>query len=363
MYPIRVQPEIRTRFANQFALRGFPIYMLLKEYSMLLSFERTIACWVLAIAIFAGFFVPGLSELFKPYTSLSLFLLIVTSLLPMGRMEVDEVFTLDSRVWQIALWQLLVLPAIIVAAAHLVRVDSTITILMVSTASAGSLFASPTFAELLQVNKKLALQCMVLSTFLMPLSYFIFFTLVLHANINLDLSHYIYGCMIFLVAPLGLFLIYMGFAQGIRAKLADTIEGISRRSTIVALVIFGIGIVGPARDLLYADTSRFILYLVIISALGIGMAYLTAVVMFRQGINDALTASIVSGFRNVGLGFVLLSGVADIHAAQYVGISQIPIFLAPLVLSLLTRNQRDAFRGRPNIAGDNVFAQNIAVQA
>ena len=40
------------------------------------------------------------------------------------------------------------------------------------------------------------------------------------------------------------------------------------------------------------------------------MAYLTAIVMFRQGISDSLTASIVSGFRNVGLGFVLLSGMA-----------------------------------------------------
>jgi predicted Na+-dependent transporter len=334
----------------------------MKEFGMLLSFERTIACWVLAAAIFAGFFIPGLSELFRPFTSLSLFLLILTSLLPMGRMEVDEVFTLDSRVWQIAIWQLLVLPAIIVAAAHLVRVDATITILLVSTASAGSLFASPTFAELLQVNKKLALQCMVLSTFLMPLSYFVFFTLVLHANIDLDLAHYVNGCMIFLVAPLGLFLIYMGLAQGIRTRIADTIEGISRRSTILALVIFGIGIVGPARDLLYADTSRFFLYLLIISALGIGMAYLTAVVMFRQGINDALTASIVSGFRNVGLGFVLLSGVADIHTAQYVGISQIPIFLAPLLLSLLTRKQREAFQGATEEQTSALFFKNVAVQ-
>jgi predicted Na+-dependent transporter len=339
-----------------------PFFVLVKEFGMLLSFERTIACWVLAGAIFAGFFIPGLSELFKPFTSLSLFLLIVTSLLPMGRMEVNEVFTLDPRVWQIAIWQLLVLPAIIVAAAHLVRVDGTITILLVSTASAGSLFASPTFAELLQVNKKLALQCMVLSTFLMPLSYFVFFTLVLHANIDLDLVRYVNGCMIFLVAPLGLFLVYMGFAQAIRTRIADTIEGISRRSTILALVVFGIGIVGPARDLLHADTSRFFLYLFIISALGIGMAYLTAVVMFRQGINDALTASIVSGFRNVGLGFVLLSGVADIHTAQYVGISQIPIFLAPLLLSLLTRKQREAFQGAAEEQTSPLFFKNIAIQ-
>ena len=145
---------------------------------MLSNVERTIACWLLAGTLLAGFAIPGLSELMQPFTTISLLLLIIMSLLPMGRMESEEVFSLDSKVWQIVMWQLLALPAIIVSAAHLLRVDAAITLLLVTTASAGSLFASPTFAELLQVNKQKALQCMVLSTFLMPLSYFLFFVMV-----------------------------------------------------------------------------------------------------------------------------------------------------------------------------------------
>ncbi len=314
---------------------------------MLSTTERTIACWLLAAAIFAGFMVPGLSEFLAPWTSASLLLLIIMSLVPMGRMESEDVFSLDGKVWQIVLWQLLVLPAIIVSAAHLARIDSAITMLLVTTASAGSLFASPTFAELLQVNKKKALQCMVLSTFLMPVSYFIFFTVVLHANVELDVMAFINRCVIFLVLPLGLFLVYMGVSLSIPRKVADSIESLSRRSTILALVVFGIGIVGPARDLMWSDPYRFVLYLVIVTALGAGMAYLTAIVMFRQGISDSLTASIVSGFRNVGLGFVLLSGMAGESTAEYVGVSQIPIFLAPLVLSFVVRGQRAAAQLQP----------------
>ena len=83
---------------------------------MLSSLERTLACWLLAGAILAGFLVPGLSEIFEPYKLESLFILIVMSLLPMGRMDVDAVFTLDSKVWKIVLWQLLGLPALVVAA-------------------------------------------------------------------------------------------------------------------------------------------------------------------------------------------------------------------------------------------------------
>jgi hypothetical protein len=309
---------------------------------MLSTVERTIACWLLAATIFAGFAIPGLSEIMEPFSSVSLLLLIIMSLIPMGRMEGDEVFSLDSKVWQIVVWQLLVLPAIIVSAAHLLRVDSAITLLLVTTSSAGSLFASPTFAELLQVNKQKALQCMVLSTFLMPVSYFFFFTVVLHANVEIDVMQFVNRCMIFLVLPLGLFLVYMGIATTLPPKVAETIEGLSRRSTIFALMVFGLGIVGPARNLLWYEPSRFIIYLAIVTILGAGMAYLTAIVMFRQGMSDSLTASIVSGFRNVGLGFVLLSGIAGQSTAEYVGVSQIPIFLAPLVLSIFVRKQRNA---------------------
>ncbi len=307
---------------------------------MLSTTERSIVCWLLAATISAGFLVPSLSELFHKFTSPSLLVMIILSLIPMGRLDFEQVFSLDRNVWRVVLWQLFVLPAIVVAAAHLAKINPLITVLMVTTASAGSLFASPTFAELLQVNKQRALQCMILSTFLMPVSYFIFFTLVLHSSVNIDVVSFLNRCVIFLALPLGLFLVYMGFARALPEKLVVTFEGASRRLTILALMIFGLGIVGPARDLFWTHFNQFVLYLLVVISLGAGMAYLTAVVMYRQGINDAITASIVSGFRNVGLGFVLLSGISSEDTAVYVGISQIPIFLAPLVLSFIVRRSR-----------------------
>ncbi len=307
---------------------------------MLSTTERSIVCWLLAGTILMGFLVPGISEIFQKFTSASLLVMIILSLIPMGRFDFEQVFSLDRNVWRVVLWQLFVLPAIVVAAAHLARISPLITVLMVTTASAGSLFASPTFAELLQVNKQRALQCMILSTFLMPISYFIFFTLVMHSSVNIDVMSFLNRCVIFLALPLGLFLVYMGFARAFPEKLVMTFEGASRRLTILALIVFGLGIVGPARDLFWNHFNQFVLYLLVVISLGAGMAYLTAVVMFRQGINDAITASIVSGFRNVGLGFVLLSGVSSEDTAVYVGISQIPIFLAPLVLSFIVRRSR-----------------------
>jgi bile acid:Na+ symporter, BASS family len=305
------------------------------------SIERTISCWLLLGVIVAGYVIPGLPEYFRPFAFPCLFSMILLSLIPMGRMDVDDIVTLDVNVWKIVLWQMFVLPVIIIAAATLLKLSGSIVTLLVVTASAGSLFASPTYAELLKLDRKKALQCMVLSTFIMPLSYFVFFEIVLSAHVEIDLLSFIFRCTIFLVLPMALFLIYMGFARCIPMRITNLVDSFSRRLTILALMIFGVGILGPARDMLYEMPLRFVMFLCIVAILGAGMAYLTAIVMFKHGIKDAMTASIVSGFRNVGLGFVLLPGVLSHETAAYIGISQIPIFLAPLIVNYMVRGRHD----------------------
>jgi BASS family bile acid:Na+ symporter len=308
---------------------------------MLSAVERLVACWLLAAALAAGILVPGLSEALAPLAFPALFCMIILSLVPMARLDAEEIFSLDANIWQIVLWQLFVLPGIILAGAYIAKLHDSIITLIVVTASAGSLFASPAFADLLKLNKRKALQCMILSTFMMPISYFFFLTTILHSAIELNFNDFAHRVSTFLIAPTGLFCIYTGIARDLPDSLATWLEGASRRLTYLALIVFGIGILGPARDLLFNDVGRFLLHMVIVTSLGAGMAYLTAIVMYRQGITDALTASIVSGFRNVGLGFALLADASTPETAAYVGISQIPIFLAPLVVHYLVQGSRD----------------------
>jgi hypothetical protein len=208
---------------------------------MLSNAERTIACWLLAAVIIAGFVIPGLSEIFAPYAFFALFAMIILSLLPMARLDVADVFSIDGRIWLLVFWQLIALPTIILAGATLAKIHPSMVALMVVTSSAGSLFASPTFADLLKLNKQKALQCMILSTFMMPASYFFFFSVVLHTETSIDFVSYIHRCTTFLVLPVGLFLVYMAFARTIPPALAETLENSSRRLTILTLIIFGLG--------------------------------------------------------------------------------------------------------------------------
>ena len=294
--------------------------------------DRLMAAWLLAATITAGYAVPALPKLFAPYALPALFCMIVASLVPMARLKLEDVFSLEPDILRIVFWQLFVLPTIILAGAYLLKFSINIMTLMAVTACAGSLFASPTLANLLGLNQLKALQCMVLSTFVMPFSYFFFLNFILHTSVEIEVADFVGRTGIFLMLPAAIFLFYSAFVEDMRESTVRRIEVSARWVTIVALMVFGLGIVGPASQMLRSDPARFLLFLGIVTSLGVGMAYLTAVVMYRQGMNNALTASIVSGFRNVGLGYVLIEGSVTPETAAYVGISQVPIFLAPLIM-------------------------------
>ncbi len=309
--------------------------------------DRLIAGWLLALTIGAGYLVPSLSKVFAPFALPALFIMIVASLIPMARMKIAEIFSLEGDILRIVFWQLFVLPTIILAATHLLKFDPSLVTLMAVTACAGSLFASPALADLLGLNQRKALQCMVLSTFIMPFSYFLFLTLILHSEVEIVVADFVGRTGMFLMLPAAIFLFYSAYAEDIPDRIVRKIEGSARWVTIGALMIFGLGIMGPAAEMLAAEPARFLKFLAIVTALGAGMAFLTTIVMYRQGINNALTASIVSGFRNVGLGFVLIEGSANSDTAAYVGISQLPIFIAPLVMRLFIADEQAQDSARP----------------
>jgi BASS family bile acid:Na+ symporter len=301
--------------------------------------DKALAAYLLAAGIACGLLVPELSIYAAPFALPALFCMIILSLLPYARVKREEFINLSPDVWRIVGWQQFVLPAIILSAGYLAKFQPSIITLTAVTACAGSLFASPAFADILGLNRRRALQCMVLSTFVMPFSYTIFLTIVHGDDFHLELGAFMRACAIFLILPFAIFAVYRQIAARLSDAKFHVIEDLSRSLSVVALLIFGIGILGPASELLRADPRTFVLYLAIATTLGVGMAFLTTVVMFRQGYTDALTASILSGFRNVGLGFALLGSMLGSETAVYVGISQVPVFLAPLFMRLIVPNQ------------------------
>ena len=72
---------------------------------------------------------------------------------------------------------------------------------MIVTACSGSLFASPALAALLDLDRRQALQCMVLSTLVMPLSLFVFLSVFHGGKVQIDLQVYALRILIYLLLP------------------------------------------------------------------------------------------------------------------------------------------------------------------
>jgi BASS family bile acid:Na+ symporter len=296
--------------------------------------ERTLAVLVLASGIFIGLGVPSVADLLRPWALPALFLVIVFSLVPFARLPAQKMFAIDREMVRVVLWQQVVLPCIVIAAAIVARFPDWLILLLIVTVCSGSLFSSPALAEILGLDRETALRAMVLSTLFMPVSLFLFLSVFVGEKADLDLVAYGIRTLIFLVLPFGVLALIRPFARAMDEQTTQKVGFVSRWATIAALLVFGTGLMSSVADKLAENPPKVVLMLAMATVICILMMTLTTIVMYRFGHSQALTASIVAGFRNIGLGFALVGEMAGPDLAVYAGISLVPVFIAPLLLKV-----------------------------
>jgi predicted Na+-dependent transporter len=302
----------------------------------ILKEERTLGAGLLACGIVAGLAAPQLCLMMKPYALIGLFMVIIFSLVPFSSLPLNSVFAADKSVIRLVGWQQVVLPCIITAIGTLAKFPDSIIAMMVVTATAGSVFASPAFAALLGLDRRLALQSMVLSTLFTPISLYIGLFLLLGTTVDLDIAHYLQRTAIFLGLPMVIFLAYRQLAIRLPESTRPPIELTCRWAGLVALLVFGLGVMADLSAVLQTEPMKVVLYLGITTVICIVMLAITTIVMFRFGLTEALTSGILAAFRNVGLGFALVGDSVNTDLDIYVGVSMLPLFLAPIVLRIMT---------------------------
>ena len=308
-----------------------------------LSDERTVSAALLAIAVILGLTVPSLSALLKPVALPALLVVVILSLVPFARMPASSLVSLKAPVLRIVAWQQFALPAIVIAAATVLKVPDQIVVLMVVTIASGALFASPALAELLHLNRERALQCMVLSTLLTPLSLFTFLNIYRDAGTHIQLEIYVQRVSVYLIVPFLLFTAYRILVKDLSERVVARVSDISRWGVILALVVFCIGIMSDVSNEVGTSPRVVLFDLAIASLLCCGMLLLTIITMWRFGADEALTAGILCGFRNVGLGYALVGETIGHQLAVYVGVSMLPMFLTPVIIRVVyTQRQRAA---------------------
>jgi hypothetical protein len=93
---------------------------------------------------------------------------------------------------------------------------------------------------------------------------------------------------------------------------------------------------------LIADPA-FVATLLLAACIATALLHAAGFALFRgAGVEAAYGAALLSGNRNMGLMLVVTAGTAGEIFSLYVGIAQIPMYFAPLVLTPFLRRSRAA---------------------
>lgn len=301
--------------------------------------QRTLALALLAVAILSGLTVPSVTLALQPYAMDALLWVVVLSLVPFARMQIIHLIAAEKSVWRLVLWQQVFLPCLVVAIGLLADFPETIVELMIVSACAGSLFASPMLAELLGLDRRHAVQCMVVSTIVMPASLWVCLSAFHGMNVPLNLADYAARVALFLGLPFAAFIVYGQVVTRIPSRASAVIETAARWGSVLALTVFGLGMMHSVGGLLADNPTKAIFLLSLAVCLNVGMFLLTVIVMYRYGLEIALTTGILSGFRNVGLGYALVGDALGSDLAAYIGLSMLPMFIAPMIIRIVILQQ------------------------
>ena len=294
----------------------------------------------MAVVILIGIALPPLGEVLRPYVAAA-----VLALLTIAFLRVDPAALLGHlrRPWLAILataWTSLAIPALAGAVASLCgaeRAAPDVFTGVVLQAASSPMMAAPALAAMLGLDATLVLIALVASTALVPLTAPLFVHLFLGGALAIQPSAL--GGRLFAIlagsALAGLLLRRAAGAARIERYRLE-IDGIN----IVGLFVFAAALMGDVAAGLLAYP------LVWTGLLATGFAVfgaffgLSVLVFRRAGREAALAVGFMTAQRNVGLMLAAAGSLLSDVTWLYFALSQLPVYLSPLLLQRLTAPSR-----------------------
>ena len=301
------------------------------------------ARWALPAGVFVGVALPDLAALLRPLLTAAVIGTLTSALLRLDWGHLAAAVRRPALPAAIAAWQLLASPLLAWGASLLVGLPPDLRLLLVLQAAAPPIGSAAVFAMILGLDGVLAVIGTVATTLLLPLTLTPLVALLLPgAGIEVDLAAFFARVTLLVLLPFAL-------AWGLRrligtqrlARNDDVLGGLN----VLLLVIFAIAVMDGVTARLLRDPG-FIGLLLAMACMATAVLHLAGYLLFRRaGIAAGYQATILSGNRNMGLMLVVTAGTAGEAFSLYVGIAQVPMYFAPLLLMpFLRRSLRDATR-------------------
>ena len=302
---------------------------------------RTLASVIIVLGMLAGLSVPHLAELAAPFVMPALFILGVASLTPLRDALPKFIAHIDKCLVAGVVWLQFGLPAVVVVLCIAIGVPAKIAALLLVSATASLVFASPAIAQIIGLDRRCVTHLMIATTLAMPFSLPLFLSPFVDFDGPGIFLLYAERVAIFLVLPLAI-VIAMGWA--LRPRSARTNVAVDQTShwiSVVALGVFAVGITDGVAETFAAHPGEIVSMLVAIVLLGVLMYAATWLVFPAERAKLANVLSIFSLTRNVGLSYAVVGHVFGPELAIYVALCQIPALCLPLILRIKSTNKRD----------------------
>lgn len=290
----------------------------------------------LAALILIGILTPLLGAVLRPYVGEAVFVLLVLSFLRTDLRALVGLARRPGLVLAAALWSCIAMPALaILAMAGYGRdaIGDGLYLALVLQAVTSPMMASPALARLMGLNGDLALAVLILTSMLTPLTAPVLTSL---SGADLPLSGMALGLMLagMLAASAAL---GVGLRQALGApaiaRHGETLDGVN----ILVLMVFVSSVMGEV-GLEFLKAPLTVLGLTALAfAANASLIVLTSLAFILWGKRNAAAIGLMSSQRNVGLMLAVAGPLAPPDVWLYFAVSQIPIYLAPVLLQPLLR--------------------------
>ncbi len=303
------------------------------------------ARWALPAGVFIGIAVPPLASALRPTLTAAVIGTLTAALVRLDWTRLARTLAAPR------------LPALMVAALLLASpvlawlpwqfglASDPVGRILVLQLAAPPIGSAAAFALFVGIDGSLAMIVTVAATLLLPLTLTaVVAVLLAGSGVAVDIATFFLRVLVIVVAPFALAAVLRaGFGVARLARNDRLLAGIN----VVLLVVFAVAVMDGVTARLLSDPATILGLLALacgVALLGHGIGF----VLFRAtGRETALAAALLSGNRNLGLMLAITGGTAGTLFGLYVGVAQIPMYFAPLLLSPFAPNRPRPGPGRP----------------
>ena len=297
------------------------------------------ARWALPAGVFVGIVLPELAATARGLLTPAVIGTLTAALLRLDWDALALTLRRPARAALVVGWLLVVSPAIVWVATGLLGLSSELRLVLLLQAAAPPIGSAAVFALILGVDGLLAMVGSVAATLLLPLTLTPLVALLLPAaGVQVDLAAFAARVALVVAAPFALAWTLRGVLGRERlARNDDVLGGLN----VVLLVVFAVAVMDGVTSTFLADPPRILRLLAAACAAAAALHAAGWVLLARAGPSVAWASALLSGNRNMGLMLAVTAGTAGPAFSLYVGIAQIPMYFAPLLLGPLVRRSLD----------------------